>query len=140
MTWYSTLSRILGHFDMDLVKSPLLTQYLFISLVSLSLPVTLSLGTKKSVLSWPTLISPTVTEDKECSGILSWQEKIMHFCLQRTLPFSQSMDQKLLILHKTRQMNLSATWKKDIFSKVFVNSSLSEYLHMCLVLAMIIER
>lgn len=109
-----------------------------LSKFSLSLPVTLSLG--KRMFSWPTLISPFVTADKQCSGVLNCQEKIMHFCLQGTLPFSQSTNQKLLMLHKIRLMNLSATLKKDMFSKVFVNSSLSEHLLMGLVLAVIIEK
>ena len=64
----------------------------------------------------------------------------MHFCLQGTLPFSQSTNQKLLMLHKVRLMNLRATLKKDVFSKVFVNSSPREHLLMCLVSAVMAER
>lgn len=109
-----------------------------LSLFSLSLPVTLCLG--QCVSSWPTLISPFVTEDEQHSGAPNRREKVMPFCLQGTLPFSQTTNQKLLMRHKIRLMNLGATLKKDVFSKVFINSSLNEHLLIGLVLAVMIEK
>jgi hypothetical protein len=95
---------------------------------------------KKSLLSWPTLILPFVTEDRQSNGVLNCHKKITHFCLQGTLPFSQSMNQKLLMHHTIQQMKLSAILPKDMFSRVFINSSFSEHLLVCLVLTVAIER